>query len=189
MKPYMTLAAMGLAFLAAGCGSKEKSGEAAGASGKSQEEVRQEAAKLDKPRPGQYAQTSEVKQIDVPGLPKQMADQMKSTLQKSQVSNFCLTSAEAEKGYRDMFHDVGQGRECTYSRFDVDGGKLDAQMECASKEGGKAVLTLDGTVAEDKSDITVKMDMSDGPQMGSQPGGQMKMTMHVTTKRIGDCQG
>lgn len=189
MKRYATIAAIALAVLAAGCGAKDDkskdAGTEAGSAARSQEEIRQEAAKLDKPRPGKYRQVSEVKQIDVPGLPSQMADQMKSTLQKSQVNEFCLTSAEAEKGYRDMFHDVGQNRECTYSRFDVDGGKLDAQMECTSKEGGKAVLTLGGTVAEDNSDITVKMDMTGDAQVG----GQMKMTVHVNTKRIGDCQG
>lgn len=50
-------------------------------------------------------------------------------------------------------------------------------------------ITVNGRGVFFGSDITVKMDMSGGPQMGSQPGGQMKMTMHVTTKRIGDCQG
>lgn len=189
MKRYVILAAMAPAILLAGCGAKDDTKEPVAGEGKSQAEIRQEAAKLDKPRPGRYTQTSEVKQIDIPGLPQQLADQMKSTLQKSQVSDFCLTSAEAEKGYRDMFHDVGQGRECTYSRFDVDGGKLDAQMECSSKEGGKAVLTLDGVVAEDASDITVKMDMSGGSIGGSPAAGQMKMTMQVKTRRIGDCQG
>ncbi|MPS70401.1 MULTISPECIES: DUF3617 domain-containing protein [unclassified Novosphingobium] len=185
MKRYVTMtAAIGLAMLAAGCGSKDSGHEAEGA--KSIDEVKQEAAKLDRPKPGQYSQKIAVTGIDLPGMPKETVDQMKAMLAKEKVSEFCLTREQSDKGYRDMFESVDKDKECAYSRFTVDGGKLDAQMNCTAKDGGKAVMTLNGKVAEDSSDITVAMDMT-GTAQGAQ-NGQMKMTMHMTTTRVGDCK-
>lgn len=173
----------GLAALAlslAACGKKQES-----SGPKSMEEVKQEAAKLDRPSPGQYKQTMEIKKIDVPGMPPEAAGQMKAMMEKSQVREFCLTREDSEKGFRDMFKDMGKrDGQCTWARFDVSGGQIDAQMECQSTEGGKGVIKLAGTVSETGSDVTMDMDMSGARQ----PMGNMKMTMHMTTQRLGDCK-
>lgn len=173
----------GLASLAlplAACGKKQ---EANGP--KSVEEVKQEAAKLDRPSPGQYRQTMEITRIDVPGMPPQAAEQMKAMMQKSQAREFCLTREDSEKGFRDMYKDMGKrDGQCTWSRFNAGGGKLDAQMNCKSPQGGNGLITLAGTVSETGSDVTMSMDMSGA----AQPMGNMKMTMHLTTRRVGDCK-
>ncbi|QDK34706.1 MULTISPECIES: DUF3617 domain-containing protein [Sphingomonadaceae] len=170
---------VGLALALAACGSKEqKSGEP-----KTMDEVKEEAAQLQRPRPGQYTQKVEITKMDVPGMPSEAAAQMKTMMAKGQVNQFCLTQAEADKGYRDMFDGIGKGRECSYSRFEVDGGKLDAQMECKSADQGTARIQLAGTVSDQGSDVTVDMNMSGGPA----PMGEMKMAMHMTTARLGDC--
>lgn len=173
----------GLASLAlplAACGKKQESNGP-----KSMEEVKQEAAKLDRPSPGQYKQTMEIMQIDVPGMPPQAAEQMKAMMRKSQVREFCLTREDSDKGFRDMYKDVGKrDGQCTWSRFDANGGKLDAQMNCKAPQGGSGLITLAGTVSETGSDVTMSMDMSGA----AQPMGNMKMTMHMTTQRLGDCK-
>ncbi|EQB17496.1 DUF3617 domain-containing protein [Novosphingobium lindaniclasticum] len=184
MKRITAVSVMCLALAMAGCGSKEhKDGEA-----RPMDEVKQEAAQLQRPKPGQYTQKVEITKMEVPGLSDRDAAQMKTAMAQGQVNSFCLTKAEADKGYRDMFDEIGKGRECSYSRFDVDGGRLDAQMDCQSNEQGannqgKAVIKLAGTVGEQGSDINVDMDMSGGPA----PMGQMKMAMHLVTSRTGDC--
>ncbi len=181
MKRMATVSMVFLALALAACGSKEqnKAGES-----KSIEEVKQEAAQLQRPKPGQYTQKVEITKMDVPGMPSEAAEQMKAMMAKGQVNSFCLTQEEADKGYRDMFDNIGKGKECTYSRFDVDGGKLDAQMECKSGDQGRTVIQLAGTVTDQKSDVTVNVDASGGPA----PTGEMKMTMHMTTQRVGDCK-
>lgn len=193
MKGRIMIAALGVmtgALVLAGCGSKDDDGNAGGdAVPKSAQEVKQEAAKLDTPEPGQYRQTVEITRLEVPGMPREAAEQMKSMMTARQESTICLTRADAEKGYRDMFKGVGKGNECSYSKFDVDGGRLDAQMDCRSaSEGsanqGRSTMTLNGTVRRDGSDVTVDMDTTGGPA----PMGSMKMTMHLTTKRLGDCK-
>ncbi|TCM18924.1 uncharacterized protein DUF3617 [Novosphingobium sp. PhB165] len=187
----VSMAFLGLVLVGAttGCGSKtddskEQASRQPTPGAKSMDDVKQEAAQLQRPTPGQYKQTVQVTRMDVPGLPSEAAEQMKAMMAKTKVSTFCLTAAEAEKGYRDMFEGIGKGKECTYSRFEVDGGKLDAQMDCKSGDQGRAVMKLAGTVTAEGSDVTVVMDMSGGPG----PNGQMNMAMHTTTQRIGDCK-
>ncbi|AXB75741.1 DUF3617 domain-containing protein [Novosphingobium sp. P6W] len=176
------MAAAGLAALAlAGCGSKDDAKDGAP---KSIEQVKKEADKLVKPEPGEYRQVMEIKSLEVPGMPKEAAEQMKGAMKASQEGTFCLTKADADRGFKDMFNDVGKGNQCTYSKFDVDGGALDAQMECQSQQAGKAVMKMKGTVTEKGSDVTVAMDTNGGPP----PMGTMKMTMHMTTTRLGDCK-
>ncbi|HUD28632.1 MAG TPA: DUF3617 domain-containing protein [Novosphingobium sp.] len=175
-------AALALALALAGCGSKDEAGDGAP---KSTEQVKQEAAKLVRPEPGEYRQVVEITRMEVPGMPAEAAEQMKSAMKATQEGTFCLTKADADRGFKDMFNDVGKGNQCTYSRFDVDGGTLDAQMECQSQQQGKATMKMNGTVSEQGSDITVAMDTTGGPP----PMGTMKMTMHMTTTRLGDCKG
>jgi len=181
MKRMAAISMVCLAVALAACGSKEqnKAGES-----KSMDEVKQEAAQLQRPKPGQYRQKVEITKMEVPGMPSEAAEQMKTMMAKGQINDFCLTQAEADKGYRDMFDGIGKGRECTYSRFEVDGGKLDAQMECTSGDQGRAVIQLAGTVTDQGSDVRVNMDMSGGQG----PTGQMTMAMHMTTQRVGDCK-
>lgn len=163
-----------------GCGSKDDSSNGP----KSMEDVKQEAAKLDRPEPGEYRQVMEIKRLEVPGMPKEAADQMQAMMKATQETTFCLTAADADKGFKDMFDGIGKGSQCTYSKFDVDGGNLDAQMDCQSPQEGKATMKLTGTVTDSGSDVTVAMDTTGGPP----PMGTMKMTMHMTTTRLGECK-
>ncbi|MEE4454525.1 DUF3617 domain-containing protein [Novosphingobium resinovorum] len=184
MKAPMTTAVMiaaAGALALAGCGSKEDASDGAT---RSVEDVQKEAAKLDTPEAGEYRQVVEITRFEVPGMPKEAAEQMKTMMTAGQQSTICLTKEDAEKGYRDMFRNVGKGDQCSYSKFDVDGGRLDAQMDCQSPQQGKAVMKLNGTVRNDGSDVTVDMDMTGGQA----PMRSMKMTMHLTTTRLGDCK-
>ncbi|SFF75439.1 Protein of unknown function [Novosphingobium sp. CF614] len=195
MKRYWSAAATGLAlFLLAGCDSADKSpaGEATGGEAaatadtgpKTPDEVRQEAAKLDRPEPGEYRQTIEVTDVEVPGAPRQLADRMKSMMARTKQSTTCLTAEDADKGFREMFHESGPAKSCTYERFDVGGGTIDARMTCSSPDGGTGTIDLTGTVASTGSDVTMVLDMKNPKSQA----GAMKMTMHMTTERLGDCK-
>ncbi|WP_245656161.1 DUF3617 domain-containing protein [Novosphingobium naphthalenivorans] len=170
----------------AGCGSKQEApGESAAPAGetKSAQDVAHEAAKLDRPKPGAYKQTIEILDMEIPGLPREAASQMKAMTGKPQVQTICITDADTDKGYKEMLQNVGKGGDCTYSKFDVAGGRLDAQMHCTTEEQGEATMTMNGTVSETGSDVTVSMDVTGGKESA----GAMKMKMHLTTERIGDC--
>lgn len=181
VRPSVALTALALALSLGGCGSRE---EAEDTGPKTMAQAQEEAKKLERPEPGQYKQTVEITKMEVPGMDAKQAEQMKGMMQAGQEHTFCLTSEEADKGFKDMFDEVGKGGECSYSRFDVSGGTLDAVMNCKSQAEGQAKITLHGKVEGQGSDVTVGIEQS-GSAM---PMGNMKLAMHMTTQRIGDCK-
>ena len=165
--------------LLAGCGSPEPTeGEP-----KTMIEAKAEASKIDRPRPGQYRQVVEITRFEMPTIPNEDSDRMAEMVKATQETEFCLTKEESEKGFRDMFQDVGKGGECRYSRFDVTGGKVDAQLDCASVTEGTATFVLSGNVGPNGSDVTIDADMKNP----SSPTGTAKIGMHMKTDRLGDC--
>ncbi|MCJ2188973.1 DUF3617 domain-containing protein [Novosphingobium beihaiensis] len=180
-----------LALPLAACGSKEeaKSESAAPSAAEtagtpmSADEAAQAAARLERPRPGSYKQTIEVMDLQIAGLPENAASQMKGMIRKTDTHTFCITDEDNDDGYKDMLQNAGQGGDCTYSKFDVAGGRLDAQMHCAMPGQGDAVMTMNGTVSETGSDVIIGMDVTGGQP----PMGNMKMKMHMIAERVGDC--
>jgi hypothetical protein len=118
------------------------------------------------------------------GLPKEAADQMMGMRPRIQTHTICITDEEAEQGYKDMLRNVGEDGECTYTKFDVSGGKLDAEMHCTMPNQGDATMTMNGTVGRTNSDVMIGMNVK-----GSQGRmGDMTMKMHMISERVGDCQ-
>jgi hypothetical protein len=97
-----------------------------------------------------------------------------------QTAEYCLTAEEAAKGYERMAQQSQDG-DCTFERFDVDGGTIDAAMSCPVQGGGSMNMTIEGTGRETSSDFTMRME---GDMGGSAPG---SMTIKAQHERIGDC--
>lgn len=150
---------------------------------KTMDQAKEEAAKLERPKPGLYTQAMTVTKFEIPGAPPEMAEAMKGAMAKAQEHQFCLTAEMAEKGFRDMFDKVGGQGECKYDRFDVSGGKIDAVLQCANAAEGKGTITMAGTVGEEGSDVNVTV----AQQGGKAPMANANIAMHLVSKRIGDC--
>lgn len=178
-RPHATVAAV-LSLALAACG--EEAMEP-----KTTEEVIAEAGEMERPDPGQYETKVELIEFAVPGLSDDQAEKLKGMMGGGvQSSNFCLTAEEASKGFEEQVRKIGQGQgglECTYDKFDVAGGKLAAEMTCKGPQGLAAAMKIDGTTTSRSTSMT--MDMSQKSAM--LPGGEMKMTMKMDSKRIGDC--
>jgi outer membrane murein-binding lipoprotein Lpp len=172
-----TAAAIALASLAlAGCNQADKGP-------KTMEQAQQEAAKLDRPQPGQYSQTMKITKLEIPGAPPEAVAQMKAAMGAQQDTSFCLTKEMSDKGFEEMFREVGRDGECKYERFNVSGGKLDALLQCESKTEGKGTITMAGTVTSQGSDVTVEIDTVNP----ASPMGSSTIGMNMVSKRIGDC--
>lgn len=176
MRNHICTAVVLSVLLVAGC----KQGDSGP---KSMEEAKAEAQKLDRPRPGQYKQTVSITQFEIPGAPPQAQEQLKQAMARQNEIDFCLTEEMAAKGFRDMFQEVGKNGECKYDRFDVSGGKLDAELNCEAPGKGKAHIVLSGKVTPEGSDVTVTVDQ-DHP---TDPMGKAKIGMRMTSQRMGDC--
>lgn len=140
------------------------------------EAAKQAEAQGMKPEPGQYKATIVMTGIDIPGMPAEMAGHgggMTTT------TEYCLTKEQVANGFEDMMK-RGQNGECSYERFNLDGGKIDAVMVCKTAEG-TARMTMDGTATPTTSDFTATMAMNfDG-------AGDATMKFDAKHERIGDC--
>lgn len=129
-------------------------------------------------QPGAWATEVKALDIDVPGMPPEMAARMKQGLAEARGQRACLTREKAARPDGDFF---GQAdKSCRYKTFTMAGGKIDGTLVC--RHGGASqTIALKGTYAADR--FAMDMDMQ-----GAGPGGKA-MRMHVSTEahRVGDC--
>lgn len=164
----------------AGCGSPDADADGDGEI--SMAEAAQKSKDMVKPQPGQYRATVEMINVEVPGAPKEVQDMMKQMMSSGpQTHEYCLTQEEADKGFEEMAKQTQDNEDCSFEKFDTDGNKIDAIMNCAKDGEGQARMTLQGTGGRTSSDMTMTMNMT-GPD-----GKAMKMTMKSSQRRIGDC--
>jgi hypothetical protein len=191
---FLTATAMLAISMLAGCNKADKSAPGAAQSteqgqstlqGKSMEEAKAEAAKLDRPKPGLYKQSLSITKIEIPGAPPGTAAQMQAAMSKADESSLCITAEMADKGFRDMFDKASKSGDCKYDRFDVSGGKVDALLHCENPDRGKGTIAMSGTVGAEGSDITVSIDQQGGPP----PMANAKIGMHLVSQRVGECTG
>src|ERR1700712_4753104 len=164
---FTAVAVMAISTLA-GCDKADKGP-------KTMEQAKQEAATLDRPKPGLYKQSLSIAKFELPGAPPGAAAQMQAAMGKAQESNFCMTAEMANQGFRDMFDKVGKSGDCKYDRFTVSGGELDALLHCENAAQGKGTITMVGKVGEEGSDINVAIDQ----QGGRPPMANAKIGMHL----------
>ncbi|MEL6528640.1 MAG: DUF3617 domain-containing protein [Pseudomonadota bacterium] len=129
-----------------------------------------------KPLPGQYSANITVQSVDMPDAPPEMAGMIGNMM--NQEFNFCLTQQEVEEGFRSVMNRSQQG-ECSYTRFNATGGKIDAEMTCDAG-GSPMTMVMKGTGSPTSSDVTMTM----SGDMGMGPG---SITMRVVNRRLGDC--
>ena len=183
--PFLVLA---FALPLAACGSAEDpANEAAADSGgdSSAGVSMAEAAKMAeaegvKPQPGEYRSTVEIVEFSVPNAPPELKDMMRQSM-TTQTSTFCLKEEDVKDGFQEMVRKAGEGDNCAFERYEVDGGRIDARMVCDVPQRGKMTMTLTGQGTETRSDMDMTME-------GDMPGlGAMTMRMKSTQERIGAC--
>lgn len=150
---------------------------------KTMEQAKKEAAQLERPDPGQYKQTTKITKFDVPGAPPEMVAQIKKMMEgQNNNLTYCLSKADTEKGFAEMFKKGAQG-ECKYDRFDASANTIDAIMTCKAGEGGSARMTMNGTVSRTGSHVNVNVEQKNDKS----PMGNANIAMELETTRIGDC--
>lgn len=134
--------------------------------------------------PGRWETKVSLLDVDIPGMPPQMANQMKQSMSKMQEHNFasCLTEEDVKRPKEDFF--AGKGEDCRYDHFTMSGGKIDAALRCEGKrEGGAMTMTINGSYSRDNYEATTAMNVSGGRE------GAMKMRSHSESHRVGQCRG
>jgi hypothetical protein len=170
MAPFAALAL-------AACGSNT---DADGDGKISNEEVAAEASNATLPEPGLYKITVEIEEMSIPGMPAEMAEQMKQSTAAQMTVKNCLTDADRENMVKEM---APQGDQCTYDKYSLSGGKIDAKVTCKTPDGGTAVTTMAGTVSSTGVEMVMENTQTGG---AAQAGTHMKMRMK--NQRIGECK-
>jgi hypothetical protein len=172
----ISLTALAAAALLAGC-----SGEKTDADGDGKVSIG-EAAKVAeaegvKPEPGLYKTTVTMTALEIPGMPPEMKDHGAGLVRTFED---CLTAEEVDKGFEGMVKQ-GQDGDCSYEKFALDGGTLDAVLVC--KAEGRAIrTTMSGTTTSTGADLTATTALEfDGQGKGT-------MTATIKHERIGECK-
>lgn len=146
------------------------------------QKVREAAADDSFVEPGKWQTKFTLLDIDMPGMPPQMAQQMKQTMTKVQDNTYdtCLTPADVKRPKEDFF--AGRNNDCRYDHFTMSGGKIDAAMRCERKGSETMTMAINGSYSRDSYEATMAMDVTGGP------GGKgMKMRSRSESHRVGEC--
>ena len=143
--------------------------------------VVERARDIARPQPGLYRSTTEIIEFDIPGAPPEMKAMLRNSAVSARPTEYCVTAEEAEKGFEDAIRKSQDG-DCDYKRFDVDGGKIAAEMTC--RQDGRTVgLTLSGEGDSTSSEMAMTMKTD----MGELGAGTIRAKSR--SERIGSCPG
>jgi hypothetical protein len=144
--------------------------------------VREAGADQSFVRPGLWQSKVTIEQLDMPGMPAEMATRMKTMMAQNQAHNFqtCLTPEDVKKPKEDFF--AGKNNECRYDHFTMGGGKIDAAMRCGGKKGTQ-LMQMAGTYSPESYQMQTSM-KSTGDAEGN---AAMSMRMRIEAQRVGEC--
>lgn len=150
----------------------------------SEEQVREEAATLVKPKPGLYRSDVVLEEFDAPGLPPQEANRLRERFVglEGAETTICLTPEEAEEGF-DKFVEQSEMGNCAVERFETSSEFINASMLCSGEAGVSSRIGVQGRGAEEQSRITLDIEQT-VPQFSDAP---IRFTLQITNERVGDC--
>jgi hypothetical protein len=174
--------AVASALLLAGCNKSPKIDEKNATPAEVAQKVRAAGADQTMIEPGLWQSKVTIEKFDMPGLPPDMAQRMKTMMAENQAHDFetCLTREDVQKPKEDFF--AGKNNECRYEHFTMANGKVDAVMHCGKEAGGQT-MRLAGTYSPD----SYQMQMATEAPAGDDTAHAMQMQMRVEARRVGQC--
>lgn len=150
----------------------------------SMEEVAKQSAAADAKtaaQPGQWENSVQLVALETGGIPEPMASQMKAEVGKPPRTETGCRKADEVKPM-DISKLPPMQRGCTFPKYNVVAGKVDATMQCDTPMG-KATMTMAGTQTKTSYDLTVTQRQTVTGQTK-----ESSMTVRMTGKRLGECK-
>ncbi len=132
--------------------------------------------------PGRWEGAMTMHEMDIPGIPPAVREQMKAQMGADRSFANCVTPEDV-KEQKALFTGDADDKSCKYDNFTLAGGRIDATLTCNRPEG-RMTMTMAGTY----SPQSYRMDMSSKTE-GAGPGGVLAMKMSVEARRVGACKG
>jgi len=182
MKTHVLLIACALPLVA--CDSSPQVQEKDASVAEVAEKVREAGADQSFVRPGLWQSKVTIEQFEVPGMPPEVTQRMRTMMAEKQEHDFetCLTPEQVKRPKEDFF--AGKNNECRYDSFTMGGGKIDAVMRCGGGRDGTNVMQMAGTYSPEAYNMQMSMKMQGNDQP---PAAAVTMRMRVEANRIGEC--
>lgn len=119
--------------------------------------------------PGQWQSTMIVEEMQMPGIPPEVAAMVKG---RPTTVTYCLTPEEARSNPEKMMTQD----DCTVVRFGFEGGAIDAAFTCKT-DMGPATMTMAGSYTPESYDIRAQTVV-----------GSMSTRSRMSAKRLGPCK-
>ncbi|MBN8814041.1 MAG: DUF3617 domain-containing protein [Sphingomonas sp.] len=133
--------------------------------------------------PGRWEGTMTINNMKMPKLPAEAQAKLAGRIGGAQKFVSCVTEEDVKAKRAFFTGDKEADKSCTYNRFTMGGGKIDAAMTCKN-EGGNMTATMTGNFSPD----SYHMEMASNTDSSS-PYAAMSMKMTVDGKRTGACRG
>ena len=133
--------------------------------------------------PGRWEGTMTINEMKMPKLPADAQAKLAGKIGGTQPIVSCVTEEDVRAKRAFFTGDKGDDKSCTYNRFTMGGGKIDAAMTCKN-DGGNMTATMTGTFSPD----AYHMQMASNTDSSS-PYAAMSMKMTINAKRTGACRG
>lgn len=167
-------------FALTACGGGADEAEEASENLSVEEVMERTQAAAIKPEPGQYRVNMEVLEVNIPGAPANLAEMMGNSF-GGQSQQYCLTEADVENGFEEMAKRGQESDNCTFDKWDIDGGDFDGKMTCNVPGQGQMVMTMKGKGTPTSSEVDMTMQGNVGGM------GDATIRMKAMHERIGDC--
>lgn len=140
-------------------------------------------------QPGQWELTTRMTEVDVPGAPPEMVNQMRSAMaSQAQTQNRCITPEEAANPTAGMMNPTGQAQGCTFTEQTWAGGRISLAGTCPAPGGqGTVRSTISGSYTATTMETQVTAEVQPGANAPPGMPQNVRMRGTMTGRRTGDC--
>lgn len=139
-------------------------------------------------QPGQWEDTVAITNVEIPGAPPEMANQMGAVMRQSQTRSHCVTPEMAANPTQGMANPTGQAQGCTFQNQTFENGTINVSSTCPAPTGGGQVRTqLTGTYTATTLNAQLNVEGPTGAPAAAGAPQTMRMTGTLTSRRTGDC--
>ncbi|HST36130.1 MAG TPA: DUF3617 domain-containing protein [Allosphingosinicella sp.] len=129
-------------------------------------------------RPGQWAFTTNMTELDMPGSPADMVAAARSGLPPAETKARCLSPEQAADPAATLASPRGNAAGCVFSRRTFANGRIDVAGTCNRPSVGAVQVSLTGSFTPETVNAVIRSDVDHGTML---IGGTL------TGRRLGDC--
>jgi hypothetical protein len=141
----------------------------------------------EKPRKGKYKPEVQLTAFEMPGITAEQKKQAESMMQSSfasQVGGEQCVGATEKGEWKKLSSEIskGLGGNCNTVRDASTDSSVDVEVKCTGTQMGDVTTTIKGAAESESFGMDINLGLDKLPT-----GGQGKLGMKITAKRVGDC--